>query len=95
MPRGIPNPKTPLVPVRKKLAGSDSNGNTWAEDGAVVRVPYEQAMELIAIPDGGFTVADQDDTPAAEVTEPAPAAKKAITEPAPAAKAPAAESGSK
>ena len=81
----------PKVPVRKAQAGSDSYGNTWKTDGAVVRVPYAQAMDLVSIPAGGFTVADEDDTPSGEVTEPKPAAKAAVTEPAPAPKAPAAE----
>jgi hypothetical protein len=46
------------VNVRKTQAGADSFGNTWPEDGAVVLVPYDQAVILLAIPDGGFTVVD-------------------------------------
>ncbi|MFF7881059.1 hypothetical protein ACH40F_07720 [Streptomyces sp. NPDC020794] len=46
------------VNVRKTQAGADSFGNTWPEDGAVVRVPYDQAVILLAIPDGGFSVVD-------------------------------------
>jgi hypothetical protein len=76
------------VPLRKKLAGSDSYGHEWAKDGAVVNVPYDTAMELLAIPDAGFSVADTPEDLAAqaagdtsgperesdpEVTEPDPA----------------------
>jgi len=46
------------VNVRKTQAGADSFGNTWPEDGAVVPVPYDQAVILLAIPDGGFSVVD-------------------------------------
>lgn len=46
------------VNVRKTQAGADSFGNTWPEDGAVVLVPYDQAVILLAIPDGGFSVVD-------------------------------------
>jgi hypothetical protein len=56
------------VPLRKARAGSDSYGHVWPEDGVVVDVDYEQALVLLAIPDGGFTVAE--DQP--EVTEPDP-----------------------
>ncbi|MFE2969914.1 hypothetical protein ACFXKC_40855 [Streptomyces sp. NPDC059340] len=52
------------VNVRKTQAGADSFGNTWPEDGAVVPVPYEQAVILLAIQDGGFSVVD---TPAEDV----------------------------
>ncbi|BFP50024.1 hypothetical protein KCMC57_63920 (plasmid) [Kitasatospora sp. CMC57] len=44
--------------VRKLAAGSDSHGHVWEYDGAVVEMPHEQAEELLAIPDGGFTLAD-------------------------------------
>ncbi|WP_327066896.1 hypothetical protein [Kitasatospora sp. NBC_01302] len=58
----------PTVPLRKRLAGSDSYGHAWPEDGSVIDVDYEQAMDLLAIPDAGFTVADQPTTQG----EPAP-----------------------
>lgn len=62
------------VPLRKRLAGSDSYGHVWPEDGAVIEVDYDHAMDLLAIPDGGFSVADQpEDTvsePESEVSEP-------------------------
>ncbi|MGK5728927.1 hypothetical protein [Streptomyces sp. URMC 124] len=42
--------------IRKELAGSDSHGHTWAEDGAVVEIEDpEQVAALVAIPDGGFS----------------------------------------
>lgn len=85
----------PLVPVRKLRAGNDSYGNCWEEDGSVVEVPYDQAMDLVAIPDGGFSVADEDGRPEGTITEPAPAAKKAVTEPAPRGKAAVSEAGGK
>ncbi len=46
------------VNIRKDQAGNDSLGNTWPEDGAVVPVPYEQAVILLAIQDGGFSVVE-------------------------------------
>lgn len=67
-----------MVRVRKQYAGGDSFGHVWAEDGAVVEMPYEQAMELLAIPDAGCSIADDDD--AAEVTEPAPAPDSPVSE---------------
>lgn len=39
--------------LRKEQAGSDSFGNTWAEDGAVVEVPEEQGRVLLRI--AGFS----------------------------------------
>lgn len=46
------------VRVHKAQAGADSFGNTWPEDGSVVPVPYEQAVILLAIQDGGFSIVD-------------------------------------
>lgn len=46
------------VHLRKDRAGSDSWGHVWTEDGSVVEVDYDQAVVLLAIPDGGFSVAD-------------------------------------
>lgn len=60
----------PAVPIRKARSGADSFGHVWPEDGAVVDVDYEQAVVLLAIPDGGFSVAE---TPAEALTEPDPA----------------------
>lgn len=59
------------VPVRKASAGSDSWGHVWPKDGAVVDVDYEQALTLVGIPDGGFSIAEDKRQP--DVTEPAPA----------------------
>lgn len=56
------------VPLRKASAGGDSFGHQWPEDGAVVQVEYDQAMTLLAIPDGGFTVADQPEDPEPETS---------------------------
>lgn len=60
--------------VRKARAGSDSHGHIWPEDGAVVEVPGEVATSLLAIPDGGFTLAaEPEPEPEPEpVEEPAP-----------------------
>jgi hypothetical protein len=57
---------------------------TWKADNSAVKVPYEMGLELLAIQDGGFSVAEEAPAP---VTEPAPAAKAAVTEPAPKATA--------
>jgi hypothetical protein len=79
-----------MVPLRKASGGCTVLGYHWAHDGDVTEVPYDVAMELLAIPGGGYSVADDEPEP---VTEPAPAAKAPVTEPAPAAKAPARGSG--
>ena len=41
--------------LRKEQAGSDSFGNVWTEDGAVVEVTEDQARILLRILDGGFS----------------------------------------
>jgi hypothetical protein len=59
------------VPLRKAKAGADSFGHTWPEDGSVVGVDYDQALILMAIPDGGFSVAEaQPEAGPVEVVEP-------------------------
>jgi|SRR5581483_653882 len=81
----------PTVPLRKASGGCSVLGYMWPEDGAVVDVEYGDAMTLLAIQDGDFTVAD-DDLPKvkpAAVTEPGPEAD--VTEPAPTADAGVAE----
>ena len=45
--------------IRKAQAGSSAD-HVWAEDGAVVEVTVEQAVELLAIPDGGFSEVVED-----------------------------------
>lgn len=40
--------------LQKRTAGSDSFGNHWPTDGAVVEVPDAQAVVLLAIRDSGF-----------------------------------------
>lgn len=56
-----------MVLVRKDKAGSDSFGNRWEEDGAVVDVPDGQVAELLEIQDGGFSLhvpdVEEDDPP--------------------------------
>jgi hypothetical protein len=59
--------------IRKEAAGNDSRGHTWPQDGAVVEMPHEEAEELLAIPDGGFTLvpaADEEAPPQAPEPEP-------------------------
>lgn len=74
-----------LIPVRKARSGSDSFGNVWAEDGSVVNVPYEQALVLARIPDGGFSIVEPDDgLPSGEPENQAEQAPVRITEPRPA-----------
>jgi hypothetical protein len=60
--------------IRKDRAGSDSFGHAWDEDGAVVDMPHEEAEELLAIPDGGFTLVlpDAEDDSAPDDTDPEP-----------------------
>jgi len=41
--------------LRKEHAGSDTFGNVWETDGAVVDVPEEQARQLLRIQDAGFS----------------------------------------
>lgn len=48
-----------MVNVRKSHAGTDSAGHTWPTDGAVIAVPVEQALMLVRIPDGGFTIVEK------------------------------------
>lgn len=70
------------VNVRKALAGADSYGNTWPEDGSVVSVPYEQAVNLLVIKDAGFTLVDEPaDEPEPEAApEPVPATDPEFSE---------------
>jgi hypothetical protein len=71
--------------IRKALAGSDSYGHQWPEAGAVVEVTAEQAAELLAIPDGGFSLVT-DESPIVE--EPAAEPTDSVEEPDPAAEQP-------
>ena len=52
-----------MVNISKRRAGSDSHGNEWERDGAVVDVAPEVAAELLAIPDGGFDLAPDEEEP--------------------------------
>lgn len=63
--------------IRKERAGSDSFGNTWPVDGAVIEVPVHQATALLAVPDGGFSEVqaapvDAEDDPENRFSEVAP-----------------------
>jgi hypothetical protein len=48
--------------VRKRRAGSDSLGHVWVHDDDTVEMPYDQAMQLIAIRDAGFEIVEPDET---------------------------------
>lgn len=61
-----------MVLIRKSKAGADSFGNEWSEDGAVVDVDQDEARQLLAIADGGFSVADPDPEPELEAVVPEP-----------------------
>src|SRR5580700_7863910 len=57
-------PDQHMVAVRKASGGStligpDGTEYSWANDGDTVQVPYEFAMELTTIQDGGYTVASE------------------------------------
>jgi hypothetical protein len=68
----MPEPEQ-TVRIRKAQSGSVSGGYEWPEDGSVIPVPYDLAMRLVAIQDGGFSVVDE--------PEPEPsAAAAAVTE---------------
>jgi hypothetical protein len=63
--------------VQKARAGSDSYGNHWPVDGHVLDLPTEQAVDLLSIPDGGFSAAT-----AAEPPPPPPPGGEADDDPA-------------
>lgn len=83
------------VHIRCDHACGSSLGYRWPTPGAVVEVDPRHAPELLAIPFGGFSVAEapaKQETPAkqvrevpVEVTEPAPENHRGaqVTEPAP------------
>lgn len=58
-----------MVMLRKRQAGASSHGHEWAEDGAVVEVPDDHAVELLGIPDGGFTAVTRGVADGAEFSE--------------------------
>lgn len=72
-----------IVPLRKARAGSDSYGHVWPKDGAVVDVDYGEAMVLLAIPDGGFTVAADKRQPDVVEPDPAPELSEVAPDPEP------------
>lgn len=53
--------------LRKARAGSDSFGNVWDTDDAVIDVPDEQAVILLRIKDGAFSEVHQPEGNFAEV----------------------------
>lgn len=53
--------------LRKEKAGN-APGYTWENDGDVLEVPDELGLDLVAIPDGGFSEA----APPDDVPDPAP-----------------------
>ena len=76
------------VPLRKATGGTtltyEGQEYHWATDGDVVEVPAGFAARLLAIGDGGYSVASEPVVEEKhEVTEPAPAAKAEVKEPAP------------
>jgi len=70
--------------LRKAQAGSDSFGHVWAEDGAVVEVPDEEARQLLRILDAGFSEVAPEPAKALDESPPArtpakPAVKRTPT----------------
>ncbi len=47
-----------MLHVRKDHAGSTTTGHHWPTDGAVLELPDEVALELVAIKDAGLTIVD-------------------------------------
>ena len=45
--------------IRKAQAGSSAD-HVWPEDGAIVEVTPDQALDLLSIPDGGFSEVNED-----------------------------------
>ena len=77
-----------MVLLRKERAGSCNLGYDWPTDGAEVEVTPEHARLLLAVPDGGYSVAAPSGSPKstedADRTIEEPAAEAPISEaPAP------------
>lgn len=66
----------PPVRLRKRSGGHghryEGREYTWPEDGSATEVPYAHAMDLLAIPDGDYSV-EGEPAPARGVTGVAPA----------------------
>lgn len=58
-----------MVLIRKSKPGADSFGHEWPDAGSVVDVDPGEAQQLLAISDGGFSVADPDPEPEPEPEE--------------------------
>lgn len=69
--------------LRRERAGSDSYGHVWPEDGSVVEVTEEQGLDLLAIPDGGFSRVEPATPVAVETTPAEPETPADITPSAP------------
>lgn len=72
----------------KEQGGCTVAGHTWENDGDAVEVPYELAVELLAIKGGDFSVPEEEILPP-ELSEAPRTQRKgrragtAVTEPAP------------
>ena len=77
------------VYLRKRGGGADSYGHVWRTDKSVVAVSDEQAADLLAIADAGFTVVEDPDfaedarEDGSAVTEVDPDPADVVTEPEP------------
>jgi hypothetical protein len=81
--------------LAKEQGGTTVAGHTWENDGDLVEVGYDLAMELLAIKGGGFYVPEPEDAagtpkPRAKPKQDAPAAEGAPAASAPPAVKPAA-----
>jgi hypothetical protein len=50
--------------LKKEKGGTSIGPHHWPEDGSVAEVPDGLAADLLAIPDGGFSMADPPKPPA-------------------------------
>jgi len=65
--------------LTRSMAGSAPGNLTWHQPGDVVEVPDDLALELLAIPDAGFSEVHAPDVPAADSDVEADAAPPART----------------
>jgi hypothetical protein len=74
--------------LAKRSGGSTIRGHTWKHDDAAVDVPYDLAMELLAIKGGGFYVPEpepeESEPPKAKAKDKGSGEEKAAAPPAPA-----------
>lgn len=71
--------------LTRSMAGSASGGLTWDKPGAVVEVPDELALELLAIPGAGFAevTAPEIELEPKQAEEPSPDTEQGDAEPNP------------